>query len=62
QWTWFAFAEMFIFIAILGLGLAYVWVKGHLDWVKPKPQIPESPKIVPKNLYEQVNKKYEVHK
>ena len=60
QWTWFAFTEMFIFIAILALGLAYVWVKGHLDWVKPQAQIPESPKIVPAKLYETFNKKYEV--
>jgi NADH-quinone oxidoreductase subunit A len=58
QWTWFAFAEMFIFIAILALGLAYVWAKGHLDWIKPQAKIPETPKIVPKNLYEQINLKY----
>ncbi|MBI1389586.1 MAG: NADH-quinone oxidoreductase subunit A [bacterium] len=25
--------EMVIFIAILGAGLAYCWVKGHLEWV-----------------------------
>jgi len=28
------FWEMVIFLAILSLGLAYVWVKGDLDWVK----------------------------
>ena len=32
----FYFIEMFIFIAILLVGLAYVWVKGDLDWVKMK--------------------------
>jgi NADH-quinone oxidoreductase subunit A len=26
------FVEMFIFLAILGLGLVYVWRKGGLDW------------------------------
>lgn len=26
--------EGLVFIAILGLGLAYVWAKGDLDWVK----------------------------
>ncbi len=31
-----AFIEMFIFIAILTVGFAYVWVKGDLDWVKMK--------------------------
>ena len=30
----FYFIEMFIFMAILLVGLAYVWVKGDLDWVK----------------------------
>ncbi len=29
-----AFVEMFIFISILLVGLAYVWVKGDLDWVR----------------------------
>ena len=28
------FIEMAVFIAILVLGLAYVWAKGDLDWVK----------------------------
>ena len=31
-----AFVEMFIFLAILLVGFAYVWVKGDLDWVKMK--------------------------
>ena len=30
----FYFIEMFIFMVILLVGLAYVWVKGDLDWVK----------------------------
>ena len=29
-----AFLEGLIFIAVLALGLAYVWRKGDLDWVK----------------------------
>jgi len=31
-----AFIEMFVFVAILIVGFAYVWVKGDLDWVKMK--------------------------
>ncbi|HID38024.1 MAG TPA: NADH-quinone oxidoreductase subunit A [Calditrichaeota bacterium] len=34
-----AFIEMLIFIVILLVGLAYVWVKGDLDWIKPNPQL-----------------------
>ncbi len=32
----FAFIEGLIFIAILVVGLAYVWRKGDLAWVKPE--------------------------
>ena len=39
-----AFVEMFIFIAILLVGLAYVWVKGDLDWIKPQPKLTHLPK------------------
>ena len=31
---WFAFGEIFTFVAILLLGLAYVWAKGDLDWIR----------------------------
>jgi NADH-quinone oxidoreductase subunit A len=29
---WFGFVEMTTFIAILAVGLAYVWMKGALEW------------------------------
>ncbi len=35
------FWEMIIFLAILTLGLAYIWVKGDLNWVKKLAQRPE---------------------
>ena len=31
-----AFIEMFIFVLILIIRFAYVWIKGDLDWVKMK--------------------------
>lgn len=31
---WFAFIEIFMFVAILLLGLVYVWVKGDLEWIR----------------------------
>ena len=34
-----AFVEMMIFIAILLVGLAYVWAKSDLNWIKPNPQL-----------------------
>ena len=33
----FALAEIGVFIAILFLGLVYVWVKGDLEWLKRLP-------------------------
>lgn len=61
-WGYFALAEMVIFICILALGLAYAWVKGHLDWIKPKPIIPVSHSPVPESLYQSVNKRQYVVK
>ena len=29
-----AFAELALFVAILALGLAYVWRRGDLDWIR----------------------------
>lgn len=45
----FAFIEMAVFLTILLVGFAYVWVKGDLDWDKPRPQVPvlERPELTP---------------
>lgn len=32
----FAWLEMAVFIAILAAGLAYVWGKGDLEWIRPR--------------------------
>ena len=36
------FWEMVIFLSILSMGLAYIWVKGDLDWVKKLVDRPDS--------------------
>lgn len=33
---WIAFVEMGIFLVFLLFGLAYLWVNGDLEWVKPR--------------------------
>ncbi|HEY3403187.1 MAG TPA: NADH-quinone oxidoreductase subunit A [Ohtaekwangia sp.] len=58
-WGWFSLLEMFIFIAILALGLAYAWVNGYLDWVKPDPRPTVYKSPVPKELYQKINEQYE---
>jgi len=57
-WGWFSFAEMVIFILVLALGLAYAWVNGLLDWVKPDQKPSDFKSIVPKEFYDKVNSKY----
>jgi NADH-quinone oxidoreductase subunit A len=59
QWGWFTMLEMLIFILILALGLAYAWVNGFLDWVKPEPKPTPVNSPVPRALYDAINKKYE---
>ena len=34
QYGWIAFAELMVFVFILLAGLAYVWKKGDLEWIK----------------------------
>lgn len=57
-WGWFSLTEMFIFIAILALGLAYAWVKGYLDWPKPEIETKKYESPVPADLYDKVNDQY----
>ncbi len=39
----FAWIEMTVFIIILSVGLAYVWAKRDLEWIKPKPDQAKMP-------------------
>ena len=50
----YAFIEMTIFLAILLVGYAYVWVKGDLDWDKPQPNIPVVSRRQEKRVSEEV--------
>jgi NADH-quinone oxidoreductase subunit A len=38
-----AFAELFLFIAILMVGLVWVWAHGDLEWVKKLAIVDDSP-------------------
>jgi NADH-quinone oxidoreductase subunit A len=61
RWGWLSLTEMFIFLGILILGLAYVWVKGDLDWIKPNVIRPTVDTQVPASLYEKLNKQQSVY-
>ncbi len=57
-WGWFSLVEMFIFIGVLSLGLAYAWIKGHLDWVRPIIKENEFKSKIPSSMYDKINQKY----
>lgn len=47
EYGMFAFVEMLIFLGILIVGYAYVWLKGDLEWDKPMPQfLPQAKRSV----------------
>ena len=55
----FGFLEMAVFLGILFVGFAYVWVKGDLDWDKPRPTIPRlnrtaEPQVQNRNVTEEI--------
>ena len=37
----YGFAVGLIFLIVLGLGMAYEWRKGDLEWARPEPKAPE---------------------
>ncbi len=56
-WGWFSLVEMFLFIFVLTLGLAYAWAKGYLDWVKPEENIIDFKGKIPLEEYQKLNQK-----
>jgi NADH-quinone oxidoreductase subunit A len=55
RWGWLAFAEMLVFVAILLLGLVYLWIKGDLEWIKPQAIKPSVKTTVPLSAYNAIN-------
>jgi NADH-quinone oxidoreductase subunit A len=57
SWSKYALIEMLIFLGILGLGLAFAWIKGYLNWEKPSIQTEEINSPIPKSAYEKIGKR-----
>ena len=55
RWGWFTLIEMFIFVGILILGLVYVWRRGDLEWIRPKPIVPRIDTTIPQSMYTKIN-------
>jgi NADH-quinone oxidoreductase subunit A len=51
NWQIYALVEMFIFVGILALGLAFAWIKGYLNWEKPATNPEDINSPVPKSAY-----------
>lgn len=51
DWSSYALIEMFLFVGMLGLGLAFAWRRGYLDWEKPKTQGQETENPIPESAY-----------
>ncbi|MBI1938568.1 MAG: NADH-quinone oxidoreductase subunit A [Ignavibacteriales bacterium] len=45
----YGFAVGLIFLLILGLGMAYEWRKGDLEWARPQPKPPKLSDILNRN-------------
>lgn len=61
RWSVLSLIEMFLFLGVLILGLVYVWVKGDLDWIKPKPTVPTTNVAIPASLYDKLNTEQSTH-
>ncbi|MGB7528867.1 NADH-quinone oxidoreductase subunit A [Sphingobacterium cellulitidis] len=61
RWGWFTLIEMAIFLAVLIVGLIYVWRSGDISWIKPKHQKPVVMVGIPASAYDQLNaKEYQI--
>jgi NADH-quinone oxidoreductase subunit A len=58
-WGWLALLEAVIFVAVLAIGLAYAWVNGFLDWIKPSPNPTSYESPVHKSHYDNINRKFD---
>jgi NADH-quinone oxidoreductase subunit A len=45
SFAWVAFFELFLFTAILFVGLVWVWAHGDLEWVKGLAGAPQAPEV-----------------
>lgn len=57
NWVFSTGLEIIFFLLVLAVGLAYAWVNGHLDWMRPKTGGSETKSIVPPQLYQEFNQK-----
>lgn len=57
NWGWVSLIEALVFTLVLLAGLGYVWARGDLDWVRPRPEAPKAPASLPGELYAAFNER-----
>lgn len=57
EWTKILLIELIFFVAILVVGLVYIWAKGYLTWKKPAPLQPQILHPLPETIYKKYNQK-----
>lgn len=55
RWGWFTLIEMAIFLAILIVGLVYVWKRGDIAWIRPTHVKPSVAVSIPAAAYDELN-------
>lgn len=55
-WSTYALWEMFLFVGILSLGLAFAWRRGYLNWEKPVQELKDIESPVPESAYQRYKK------
>jgi len=57
-WVGYTAASASLFIILLAIGLVYVWRQGHLAGLQPALSAPSFVSDVPRELYDQINRRY----
>jgi len=56
DWSSFALGEVFVFVGMLALGLAFAWRRGYLTWEKPVQETKDLESPIPANAYDRYKK------
>ena len=54
EYGFYGFAVGIIFLLVLGLGMAYEWRKGDLEWARPQPKVPILKELIKEEVEETV--------
>jgi NADH-quinone oxidoreductase subunit A len=56
NWSTFALGEVFVFVGMLALGLAFAWRRGYLTWEKPVQETKDLVSPIPEDAYQRFKK------